>query len=305
MPLHRQQVLQLVTEQGFTLLPLHKATKRPMVKWGVLRSKAQPLATRLELLRPGFESDTDWGILNGAASGTYCLDFDSSEAISRNSSDLSGQAFTATPSGGRHYFYPYAEAWGFGLSVQPGLDIPWVTKLYSPPTINPRRAPISIAMERNVSVNSPKAWRHLESGDTGRPGTPDPAQARRTAVSESSLSRCEFIQQFRVRRSDPTWDGRYPVARAYVSCAILSETPDLCCGRSYRWQSHIEADPGRPATCKRIDETFGCGRYDRFLDTCTLAPGARSPAGLANYFDRIAKYHGEQSDANRISVINL
>lgn len=281
-----------------------------MVKWGVFRSKAQPLATRLELLRPGFEQDTDWGILNGPASNTYCNDFDQLDTPIGLPPEPRGPAgpgthtnratnvcYTNTPSGGRHYFWRYTDpTWGFRIGAAPGVDIPWVTKLYAPPVIREGRPHVTAPVYDGACTRRNTA--HTEPGIGTKPG------GAADRLSPQHLGRCEFIKAFRTRRNDPTWDGRYAAARAYVSLAQHEHPSDLWCGPDYQWQAHIERDCGRPASCAQIDRVFGCSQWDSSNAQCRLAPGVRSPIGLANYFERQQRI-GETADGKRISTINI
>lgn len=238
---------------GIALVPMKG--KRPLVPWRWLVDT--PNTTIPTLKHPDADG---FGVVTGPGSGLMVLDFDSPPYLS------SEYNYTATPSGGRHYFFHYHDGDRHGLNVPNELgakiDIPYVVRLYASPVVNNTRIPI----QPPPTITSPgarQAW-------TDPPERPD----------MQDIAGCAFISWFRRAREDSSWDGRYPLARAYASNVLRVDHPDLSLGNGYRHTEDIyNRPPERPITCNTIANTgFRCPHMDDYGE-CTLTR-AFSPYGF-------------------------
>lgn len=241
-----------IVVRGYTCIPLAEGTKVPLVAWKDLQVRK---ASEHEM-RAWFERFpyADIGLVTGVASGLIALDFDHGPFINGK--------HNATPSGGRHYFYRYTPGDRRGLSVRPGLDIPWIVRLYAMPDVNDEPIPI----QPDAPMTRPS------SQHTFNDSTPPPATA---------MDACAFVRWFKVRR-DEDWPNRYALARAYASNAAACEGADRRLGNDYRHEAAIYSNLSKPISCAQIVRNgYPCPHFDLWSDTCRKAAGVTTPFGLA------------------------
>lgn len=246
-------IVERLINSNYNLIPLHG--KKPLKKWGFLRyEKAPP-----NLIRSWFKQfpDADIGIITGPTSNIMVLDVDdiTSPYCPRH------DAFTTTPSGGRHYYYPYHNGDKHGINVAPGIDIPWVVRFYDWPIINRHRIPLRPKFEPSLPSRNPLNF-----------------LGHRPTMEQ--MSHCLFIQWFREKRNDPEWDGRYALARAYASNVNTTINPDMNLGPGYRHEADIYARLCAPMTCAAIvNYGFNCPNFDG--QGCKLRAAVTTPYALA------------------------
>lgn len=237
-------------DHGYILIPLYG--KRPAIPWQkLINNRPTP-----ECIEAWFASrpDAEIGLLTGPLSGVICLDCDAPP--------YPDGYFTPTPSGGRHYFYPWHDGDRHGLNVTPNHDIPYIVRLYDWPQLNPGRIPEQPSAPPN----------------TAKPQT---TWKQRPADMET-LSQCAFIAWFQEQRHDPHWGGRYPLARAYASNVVQTTNPDTHLGPRYQHHDDIYNRIGRPTGCAAIvNAGFNCPHFHNDTQTCLKEPGVTTPYGLA------------------------
>lgn len=257
-------VHRLIHNEGFILLPLKG--KRPLIKWKAY-NRFHP--GHQMILRMILHPDADGiGVLTGKHSGVMVLDIDDPKQFLDNN-----DYYTETPSGGRHYYYRYHEGDSHTLNVVPGVDIPYIAKLYDIPQINNKRIPIQ------------KVQHHYPTTTSSKPFIPD---IHPPTMEDINL--CLFIQYY-LNKRDTEWDGRYPLARAYYSNVMTLADGDTRLGIEYRHQEDIENRPSKPQRCSTIANSGYVCPNMREDGTCGIS-GAVSPYGLAIIRQRRRLHNG-------------
>lgn len=243
----------LTDHPEYILIPLHPNTKIPLVKWGAYIHK-RPAPGIIEHWF-NYWPQADTALLTGAHTGLICLDYDLPPYPEQG-------LYTQTPSNGRHYFYPWQNDHEHSIACKPGLDIPYIVKLYAPPQINPLPLPVDITPHT-------------------RPKTPT-LPINRQLAELRHFANCDFITWFQKQRLDTHWTGRYHLARAYASNMAFCTTPDFSLGPDYRHEDKIYASLQRPITCFRIwNYGYHCPNMDYPIGMCQKRAGISSPYGLA------------------------
>lgn len=246
---------------GVPLIPLRG--KRPLLKWRQFMHPSIKVPTYPFAQVMGTPGSDGIGVVTGWQSGLMVLDFDSDPYPDNTDS------YIDTPSGGRHYFYTYKPEHNHGLNVPNYLgatvDIPHIVRLYADPVINSTAMPINAMPKEHVATHDDDTWKSPEK----EPHMED-------------IKECEFIKWFRAKRASSSWDGRYPLARAYIASVHRLQDADTDLGPGYRHTSSILSDPPpKPITCQTIGRL---GYPCPFLDSCgecKKESGVRTPYGLA------------------------
>jgi hypothetical protein len=250
-------VVMYLASRGYCIVPLNPGTKIPMVKWKIYQTIC---STEKELINWwGQWPNADIGIITGPVSGIMVLDYDKKPYPDND------HAYIETRRG-RHYYYQYHEGDLHGLQVRDGIDIPRLAKFYDIPAINEGRIPLQ-------PTYIPKGNTSTSCWDDKNPPAFD------------LITNCDFIQWFRERRSDPSWDGRYPLARAYAANVLKTVDPDTDLGPGYRHADAILNNTTRPISCAAIGQHWRCPYMDD-NGFCKKAPGITTPYGLAKRMQR-------------------
>jgi hypothetical protein len=238
-------------ERGFCVVPLIQGTKRPCIKW----KEFQTVMTTQQQVIDWFIQwpEADIGVITGAVSNMMVLDYDQEPYPDNDHAYI-------TTTRGRHYYYKYYPGDLHGLQVKPGIDIPRLAKFYELPTINESRIPLQPTYTPQAAPSS--GW-----DDDNPPDFTD-------------ILGCEFIQWFMAERTNPRWDGRYPLARAYAANVLKTNNPDTNLGTGYQHTDAILASTTRPITCEAIGQHWKCPRMNDY-GMCMKAAGVRTPYGLA------------------------
>lgn len=267
--LNKQRILYYM-RPPYVLIPLHKNTKTPALKWKkYITARPSPYDTH-NWFTTVFPT-CDVGLITGALSGVMVADIDIPFADwdDKMIAMFGNRPFVHTPSGGRHIYYKYTEGDKHGLNVLPSVDVPLLVKLYDVPyVITGERIPISGIAPLVTRVG-------VQFEDDNPP-------------SARNLQNCDFIQHFQQKRPDNSWQNRYSEARSYVSNAIRCEPQDLSCGNDYQHQENIVARIKLPITCRHIFKTYKCAQYDVNTGQCDKS-SARTPYGLAKHYQKLEK----------------
>jgi hypothetical protein len=238
-------------ELGFCVVPLYPGTKRPCIKWKLYQTV---MTTREQLVGWWVQwPDAEIGVITGAVSNMMVLDYDTEPYPDNDHHYI-------TTRRGRHYYYKYHDGDIHGLQVKRGIDIPRLAKFYELPVINESRIPLQPTYTPQDAPSS---------------GWDDP-----TPPDFADILGCDFIQWFMAKRTDPAWDGRYPLARAYAANVLKTNNPDTNLGPGYQHTSTILASTSRPITCAAIGQHWVCPHMNDY-GLCTKAPGVSTPYGLA------------------------
>lgn len=102
-------------ENGYSLIPVDKRDKKPLIKW----SDYQKKRASEETVEKWFKSDNNIGIVTGKISGITVVDIDVKENKQTPLDTFPPTHTIQTPSGGYHLYYQYTDKVGTGSNQYP------------------------------------------------------------------------------------------------------------------------------------------------------------------------------------------